>query len=228
MTTFMLVHGAWHGPSAWDRVIPLLEAAGARAVTLDLTGDHGLHEHAALVAAALDGAGERVVLVGHSYAGLVVREAADMRPGSVRHIVLVDGWAGPDGVSLFGLAPAAFAEAIGALAETSEDGRWVPAPPPAAFGVTDPGDAEWLAARLVPQPLRAFTEPTRLTGAVNPIPGTAICCTPLTYPFDRFGASAGYRTLTLDAPHNVMLTHPEALTHMLLDAVQEQEARSLQ
>ncbi|MEU8347139.1 alpha/beta fold hydrolase [Spirillospora sp. NPDC048832] len=237
MTTFVLVHGAWHGPWAWDRVVPLLEDAGHRTINVDLHGDHGLRDHVRLVTAALDNLPDKpdkAVLVGHSYAGLVVREAADARPDRVRHIVLVDGWAGPDGASMFGLAPASFIKQIGALTEAGDDERWIPAPPPQAFGVTDPADVDWLAPRLVPQPLRTFTDATRLLGAVDLIPGTAICCAPPTFAFDRFARSIGYRTLTVDGPHNVMLTHPEPLARMLLDVtdhrdtLQEQEARSLQ
>ncbi|MQY08954.1 alpha/beta fold hydrolase [Actinomadura macrotermitis] len=219
MTTFVLVHGAWHGPWAWDRVVPLLRAAGARTLTPDLgtPGDRGLHDDAATVAAALDGVpgGEEVVLVGHSYAGLAVREAADARPGAVGRIVLVDGWAGPDGAAMVTLAPASLITAVRAAAG---DGTHVPAPPPAAFGIDDAGDAAWLAPRLVPQPLRTFTEPTRLSGAVDRIPGTAVHCEPATYPFERFGRSAGYRTLALDGPHDVMLARPEPLARILLDA----------
>ncbi|WP_433476686.1 alpha/beta fold hydrolase [Spirillospora sp. CA-142024] len=227
MTTFVLVHGAWHGAWAWDEVVPLLNAAGARTLTPDLGGDQGLHDHAEAVVAALDDVQDELVLVGHSYAGLVVREAADARPGTVGHIVLIDGWAGADGASLFSLAPDGFAETVGAAAEARGDGR-IPPPPPAMFGITDPGDAERLAPRLVPQPLRTFAEPTRLTGAVDKIPGTAICCSGSPYPFDRFAESIGYRTLALDGPHNVMMTDPEPLARMLLEVVQEQEARSLE
>ncbi|MGK5555537.1 alpha/beta fold hydrolase [Actinomadura kijaniata] len=227
MTTFVLVHGAWHGPWAWDRVVPPLRAAGARTLTPDLSAvrDVGLRDHVQIVAAALDTVpdGEDVVLVGHSYAGLVVREAADTRPGAVGHVVLVDGWAGPDGSSMFGLAPDAFAEAVRAAAEAYGDGWRVPSPPPERFGITGADDAAWLAERLLPQPLRTFTEPTRLSGAVDRIPGTAICCRPPTYPFDRFAEAVGYRTVPLDGPHNVMLTHPETLARMLL---QEREART--
>ncbi|GAA2780787.1 alpha/beta fold hydrolase [Kitasatospora paracochleata] len=220
MTTFVLVHGAWHGPWAWDRVVPALHAAGARTLLPDLSapGDHGLHDHAATVAAAVDAVPEddELVLVGHSYAGLVVRQAADARPRSVDHVVLLDGWAGPDGSSLFGLAPDAFATAVRAAAAAVGDGRLIPAPPPAAFGITDPGDAAWLAQRLVPQPLRTFAEPTRLGRAVARIPGTAVHCRPPTYPFEQFGAGVGYRTLPLDGPHDVMLTDPERLARTLL------------
>ncbi|WP_067810411.1 alpha/beta fold hydrolase [Nocardia beijingensis] len=234
MTTFVLVHGAWHGPWAWERVVPLLRAAAAHPVTPDISavGDYGLHDHAAIVAAALDAVpdDEEIVLVGHSYAGLVVREAADARPEAVDHIVLVDGWAGRDGVGMFDLAPAAFVSAVRAAAESRGDGRHIPAPPTEAFGIVDSGDAAWLAARLLPQPLRTFTEGTRLGGAVDRIPGTAIYCRPQTYPFARFGAALGYRTRSLDGPHDVMLTHPESLAGMLLDAsrIQNREVRSLE
>ncbi|WP_210750076.1 alpha/beta fold hydrolase [Nocardia gamkensis] len=56
MTTFVLVHGAWHGPWVWECVAPLLHAAGAHTLTPDLSsvGDYGLHDHAAIVAATLE------------------------------------------------------------------------------------------------------------------------------------------------------------------------------
>ncbi|MEV6194600.1 alpha/beta fold hydrolase [Streptomyces sp. NPDC051920] len=221
MTTFVLVHGAWHGPWAWDRIVPPLHAAGARTLTPDLgaVGDRGLHDDARTVVAAIDTVqreGE-LVLVGHSYAGLVVREAADARPDAVGHVVLVDGWAGPDGSGMFTLAPEAFADAIRARAETSGNGGRVPPPPPRAFGIADADDTAWLAARLLPQPLRTFTETTRLTGAVDKIPGTAVHCRPGTYPFARLGEAVGYRTRALDGPHDVMLTRPGPLARMLME-----------
>lgn len=222
MTTFVLVHGAWHDPSAWDRVTPALHAADCRTLTPDLgtPGDRGLHDDAATVVAALATVphDEQVVLVGHSYAGLVVREAADARPDAVDHIVLVDGWSGSDGDSLFTLAPPPFVEAAEAAARTRGDGWQVPAPPPAAFGVTDPDTAAWLAGHLSPQPLRTFTERTRLSGAVDRIAGTAIHCTPPTYPFEQMGSAAGYRTVAMAGPHDVPLTDPEPLAALLLAA----------
>jgi len=217
MTTFVLVHGAWHGPWAWDRVVPVLTAAGARTLTPDLQGgDHGLHDHAEAVVAAIDTVHDDCVLVGHSYAGLVVREAADARPGDVGHIVLVDGWAGGDGAGLFDLAPDFFVEAMRKWAEANGDGRSIPPPSPDLFGITD--EAEWLAARLVPQPLRTFTETTRLSGAVDRIPGTAVHCEPQVFPFREIGASVGYRTVPIDGPHDVMVADPEGIARVILEA----------
>jgi pimeloyl-ACP methyl ester carboxylesterase len=154
-----------------------------------------------------------LILVGHSYAGLVVRQAADRRPDRVRHVVLVDGWAGANGASLFSLAPDSFVQAVRAAAE---DGS-IPAPAPAAFGITDPADAAWLAPRLRPHPLATFTEPTELTGAVDRIPGTAICCRPSAYAFQRFATNVGYDTRFLDGPHDLMLTVPQAVADLLIE-----------
>lgn len=90
MTTFVLVHGAWHGPWAWDRLTPFLHRVGARTITpaLTMNSDIGLHTHVQEVLTALDSAADEtpaddLVLVGHSYAGLVVRQAADLDRKSV-------------------------------------------------------------------------------------------------------------------------------------------------
>ncbi|KAB2362857.1 alpha/beta fold hydrolase [Actinomadura montaniterrae] len=216
MTTFVLVAGAWHGPWAWDRVVPFLHDAGARTLAPALgEGDAGLHDHTDEVVAALDGVEDcDVVLVGHSYAGLVVREAADRRPDRVRRLVLVDGWAGADGTSLYDLAPAPFVQA---LRDRTSDGL-IAAPPPAAVGIDDPDDAAWLAERLRPQPARTFEEPTRLTGAADRIPGTAILCRPSVYPFEQCAKAIGYPAVPIDGPHDVMLTRPGALARLILEA----------
>ena len=81
--TVVLVHGSWHGPWAWDKVVPLLEAEGipvlaprlpSMGATRAERGD--LHDDAAAVQAAIAEAGGPVVLVGHSYGGAVITEAA--------------------------------------------------------------------------------------------------------------------------------------------------------
>lgn len=207
MTTYVLVHGAWHGPWAWDRVVPLLDA---RTVVPELSGD-SLEDHVDQVMGVLGTMDDDVVLVGHSYAGMVVRPAADRRPERVARIVLVEGWAGPDGRSLFELAPAWFTDALRA---TAVDGM-LPPVPAAMLGVEDPDDARWLEERMRAHPLRTFEEPARLTGAVDDIPGTALYGRAATLPFADLGHALGYRTVPIDGPHDVMITNPEGLAEAL-------------
>lgn len=225
MTTFVLVHGAWHGGWAWERVVPRLRAAGADVVVPELTLDRdvGLDDHVEELVAVLDSspppaAGGETVLVGHSYAGLVVRQAADRRPERVDRIVMVDGWAGPDGASLLGLAPDWFADWIDQTVTGSGGGWQIPVPPPSAFGIDDPETGEWLSQRLHPQPVRTFTESTHLTGAVDAIPGTGIHCRPEAFPFARLAGDLGYRLVAMDRPHDVMLADPAGLADELLAA----------
>jgi pimeloyl-ACP methyl ester carboxylesterase len=211
MTTFVLVHGAWHGGWAWDRVAPLLP----KAVTVDLTHDRdvGLHDHVEELVRLVDATTDPdLVLVGHSYAGLVVRQAADLRPARVAHVVLVEGWAGPSGVSLAELAPEWFMTRVRAAA----DGWRVPAPPPAMFGITDPDDVRWLAQRLRGHPLRTFTDRTALTGAVDRIPGTGVHCRPAVLPFAQLTKQIGYRAVAMDGPHDVLLSDPRGVADVLL------------
>ncbi|WP_214322504.1 alpha/beta fold hydrolase [Nonomuraea sediminis] len=221
MTAFMLVHGAWHGAWAWDRVVPLL----GRTLVPELSSGSqvGLADHVAEVVAALDAADEPVVLVGHSYGGLVVRQAADTRPGQVAHLVLVEGWAGPDGASLFSLAPAWFRDALQASAVDGELPPW----PAVQVGITDPDDARWVEERMRPHPLRTFTDATRLTGAVDRIPGTGVYGIESRIPFADFVQALGYRPVPIVGPHDVMITDPALLADVLLK-VRDQEVRALQ
>jgi hypothetical protein len=131
----------------------------------------------------------------------------------VNHIVLVEGWAGADGDGMESLAPDGFMAGVRAAAG---DGWSVPAPAPALFGITEPGDARWLGQRLRGHPIRSFTETTRLSGAVDRIPGTGLYCRPETFPFARFAERLGYRQVGLDGPHDVMLSHPRSVAEVLL------------
>ncbi len=225
----VLVHGAWHGAWSWARVLAPLAAQGVDVRTPTLTGlgerrDEldpaiGLRTHVDDVVALLDAADSPVVLAGHSYAGLVVREAADRRPDAVAAHVMIDAWTGADGDSLLGLAPDWMAEAITGAAAELGDGWRVPAPDPSLVGVDDPADAELLRSQLTDQPLATFTDATRLTGAVDAIPTVAATAEPSVLPFHRWATEAGWPTTPIRAGHDLMLTAPRRLTDVLLDAV---------
>lgn len=232
MSRVVLVHGAWHGAWCWRHVAAAVRAAGHEPVTPTLRGvgersaelhpEIRLDDHVSDVIAALE-ADEPSVLVGHSYAGLVVREAADRRPELVDRLILVDGWAGGSGSSMFSLAPSWFEDALRAMAVEQGAGWAMPAPPPALVGVTDPGDVAWLEAELTPHPLRTFEDPTILTGAVDGVDGTAILCAQSAgLPFADIARELGYRCATIDSGHDAMVTAPEQLSALLLEAITDE------
>ena len=83
MTTFGLVHGAFHGSWCWERLTPELERLGHRVLTVDLPGEEplaGAAEYAAVAVTAFADAGEDLVLVGHSLGGLTIPLIAASRP----------------------------------------------------------------------------------------------------------------------------------------------------
>lgn len=85
MTTFGLVHGAFHGSWCWERLTDVLEARGHRVLTVDLPCDDpeaGASEYADAAVEAFSAAPDDIVLVGHSLGGLTIPVIATRRPVS--------------------------------------------------------------------------------------------------------------------------------------------------
>ena len=102
MTTFALVHGAWHGAWCWQRLAPILEQAGHDVVAPELPSEDGSADfdaYADVVCAGLRGCGSDVVVVGHSMAGPTAALVAVARP--VRHLVYLCAAIPEIGISLF-------------------------------------------------------------------------------------------------------------------------------
>ena len=168
MSTYVLIHGAWHGGWCWDRVRSRLEQAGHTVATPDLPG-HGddktptaavsLDAYAARVCDVLDAQAEPVVLVGHSMGGVVVTAAAERRPEAVRALVYLCAFLPGDGVSLMMLAGADQTSLVLPNLEVSEQLGYATVRDegivPAFYGRCSADDAAWAKSRLVPQALPA-------------------------------------------------------------------------
>lgn len=225
--TYVLVHGAWHGGWCWQPVARVLREAGHDVFTPTLTGlgerGHlltsavGLQTHVDDILGVLRYEDLRdVVLVGHSYAGLVVREVADRVPERVGRIVMIDAWAGRDGESLEDLAPEFFLQWLDSM--TAEG--VIPPHQAAMVGVTEPEQVAWLEPRLTPHPRRTFSDPTKLSGAVDAIPCRAVLCTPDgPMPFPQLAKDFGWQSTELPVGHDAMVTAPAALANILLEKV---------
>ncbi len=108
MSSYILVHGAWHGGWCWHKVVARLEAQGHRVLAPDLPG-HGidrtapdqttLKSLAESICARIDAEAEPPILVGHSYGGTIITQAAEWRPGKIRRLVYLTAFVPRDGES---------------------------------------------------------------------------------------------------------------------------------
>jgi pimeloyl-ACP methyl ester carboxylesterase len=229
--TFVLVHGAWSGGWCYHKIAARLRAQGYAVFTPTLTGQGershlrsgainlSLHIEDVLNVFHYENLND-VVLVGHSYGGMVITGVADQIAGRIAALVYLDAFLPEDGQSLFDInIPAnsqrfiANAGGIGGLA--------VPAPPAAFFNV-NAADAARVDALATPFPLGAFTEKIKLTGAHKRIAkrvyvhGTVL---PRESPFkpfyERVKKDPAWQTHALTCGHHVMLDEPERVSDIL-------------
>lgn len=229
MADIVLVHGAWHGAWSWRRVLPRLWGAGHHVVPVTLTGlgerahqlspDVTLATHVADVVTAVRAEECRnAVLVGHSYAGLVVTGAADQLGDAVGALVYVDGVVPVPGECWSTLNSAQVqAERRAAIAAAGV----LPPPPASAFGLTG-ADAEWVDRRQTPQPGGVYDDPLSFDAdrwAARP--RTYIDCSspPLATieaSRERARAGAGWEVVELATGHDPMISAPAELADVLL------------
>ncbi len=162
MRTYVLVHGAWGGNHSWRDFAPLLWARGREVFAPSLTGlgervhlrrpETDLSTHISDVVNCIEYQDlHDIVLVGHSYGGMVITGVADRVPERISHIVYEDAFLPRDGESCW--TPEQVASSL------TEDGWGLmrSGPPPAAPTLQG---SEY---RFSPQPRRTFEEPVRLS-----------------------------------------------------------------
>jgi pimeloyl-ACP methyl ester carboxylesterase len=229
VSTFVLVHGAWHGAWCWQRVVPLLQDAGHRVTTPTLTG-LGERRHLASGAVNLDTHVEDVlnhlafeglddvVLVAHSYAGFVAHGVADRNAGAIRRLILLDAFIPRDGETM--------AEHVGERgdqyrAAASEDPDWLaPAPPISVLGVGGEA-AAWAEPRLTAQPVHTYLQPLAVGGGIDRIADKLYisCTSPALATLvesRRRIAEAGWPTVEIACGHDAMIAAPADLASILL------------
>lgn len=234
----VLVHGAWHGAWCWQRVLPRLQTAGMAAHAVTLTG---VGERAHLMAPAIrlqthvqDVLGviaanelRRVVLVGHSYGGMVITGVADQllqsHPGLLAALVYVDAVTPHPGESWSSQhAPQTVAQR---LADAQASGGISIAPPDASvFGLSG-ADRDWVNRRQTPQPLGVYQDPLDFDAQrVASVPRTFIDCTSpalatIAVMRQRVRQEPGWDVVELATGHDPMVSEPGALADVLISVV---------
>nr|WP_269128858.1 alpha/beta fold hydrolase [Nonomuraea sp. K271] len=225
-----MVHGAWHGGWAWQRVAPLLRAAGHDVHTPTLTGlsdrAHVLHPQVGLathvqdVVALIEAYDARdVVLVGHSYAGQVVSGVADRVGERLARRVHLDAFVGEDGEAAIDLLPATVAGHYRESVAGPGFGWLIPVRSLSVLGVTEQADLDWLTPRLTPHPWLTYTEPLRLSGKGEQVPAAFVECTDwmrVFTPQAERAAARGWPVHEIATGHEAMVTAPGELAELLL------------
>jgi pimeloyl-ACP methyl ester carboxylesterase len=227
---YVLVSGAWHGGWCWERVAPLLRAAGHEVHTPTLTGvsdrahtltpQVGLSTHVEDVVRLLDTYDlTDVCLVGHSYAGQVVAGVAQLRPQRLARRVHLDGFVPEDGEAAIDLLPAEVARHYHESVRDAGFGWLIPTRSLTTLGVTDKADIAWLTPRLTPHPWLAYTEPVRTGPAAAAVPARYLDCTDwlgVFAPHAERARKLGWDVRSLAAGHEAMVTAPREVASLLL------------
>ena len=242
MSTFVLVHGAWQSTGTWDLLTPLLEKHGHRVITPILSGlgtdqkrlspDITLTQHIENVTHELSRLPDPVILVGHSYAGMIISGVAERNPTQLRRLVFLDGFIPENGQSVLDLLPPETGAYFREVAQKHGDGWRLPG----GEGQLDlwglkPGPArDFVRARLCDFSLHCFEEQLRLPANRKAgIPATFVACVAEGYParpiFEPFAAKArasGWDMAELKTGHGCQVERPEEVANILLAAAESQ------
>lgn len=231
MANIVLAHGAWSAAWAWKKMRPLLRAAGHDFFSPTYTGlgqrahlarpEIDLSTHVQDVLSVLEFEDLKdVVLLGHSYGGMVATGVADRARNRIARVVYIDAFAPKDGQSLFDLVgPKAEGNMRAGAAKDGEGWKLPinPMPPD-----TSPEDSAWASPRRRPQPIKTFEQKIKLDSKEPPPrhyiyakrngPGDV---------FRQFGerakSEAGWKYYEIDASHNPHITCPDVLMSLLTE-----------
>ena len=232
-TVMVAVHGAWSSAWAWKKMRPRLAAQGVTLVTPSHTGlgerahlarpEVDLETHIADVANVFEYEDLRdVVLVAHSYGGMVATGVLWRMPERIRSIVYLDAMVPEPGQCVLDLLAPDATKALVEHVDTAGEGWKVPPNPLPAD--TSAADVAWITPRRGFQPFSTFTQPLKVEGPAPRLARTYVYCQ-RSGPGDVFRQFADRARLStdwtleeIDASHSPHITAPDLLTEVLLRA----------
>lgn len=236
MSTFVLIHGAWHGAWCWRSLIPELEALGHQAVAPDLPGlgddprpPRGitLDDYVERIVRTLDAQEGKVFLVGHSMGGMAITGAAEQRPEKLHWLVYLAAFLPRDGECLLALEERNADPRVPPNVIPSEDREVLTLKPEAITEIfyhdCTEADADFAKARLRPQPAKPLSGAVQLTEKrFGCVPRAYIECTEdgaivIGFQREMVRASPCRRVISLRAGHSPFFSCPLQLAGALSD-----------
>ena len=238
MSKYVLVHGAWHTGKSLEPVAASIAAGGHKAFTPTIRGNRpedpktvGLNEAIdSILAYLVENDLRDVLLVGHSYGGMVITGAADRVPGRIRRLIYWSAFVPNDGERVIDMIPPSYVTLFNASAAERGDGSVVlplPVWREAFINDVDPDTARRAYDSLNPHPLRTLTD--RISLRTDPsdmvIPRSYISCTEdisLPHPYrwhPRLSRKLGsFRLIEIPGSHEVCFSNPGRLARAIMAA----------
>ena len=236
MSTYVLVHGAYHGAWCYAKVVPLLEAAGHRVIAVDLPG-HGdnpvpreqitLSAYVDHVCGVVDAQSEPVILVGHSLGGITISQVAEARSENIKKLVFLTAMMPQDGESRADVSVRVGENSTVAQARIPTDDGLASTVrddliKPLFYADCSDADVATAKANLVPQATEIITAKVRLTEErYGSVPRVFIECLqdgaiPIEMQRQMVAALPCETVLTLDTSHSPFFSAPQELSEHLL------------
>jgi pimeloyl-ACP methyl ester carboxylesterase len=234
LAIIVLAHGAWSAAWAWKKVRPLMMAAGHQFFTPSYTGlgerahlasplnDLETHIQDLLGVLKFEDLRE-VVLIGHSYGGMVATGVADRARDRIAQLIYLDAFVPTNGQALIDLLPSGERQRLLDSAKAGDGWRVAPNPIPPD---TSPEDLRWITNFRMPQSIKCFEQPLQLQAELN-LPRAYIHCTryadkkPFAQFASRANSEAGWRAFELGASHSPNVTAPAAFMEVLWQILSE-------
>jgi len=235
MSTYVLIHGAWHGAWCWKNVTPLIEKEGHKVVAPDLPG-HGddtrpiaeitLQAYTDRVCQILDEQSDPVILVGHSMGGVVITQTAEYRPERIKKLVYVTAFLLQNGEFLLQHAEPDTEALVLPNLIMSEDQSYATVKEEALkeifYADCSDEDVEFAKSRLVPQAAAPFATPVGTTAEnFGRVPRAYISClrdkaiSP-SIQEKLYKALPCEKVISMDTSHSPFFSAPEDLANHLL------------
>jgi len=223
LSTFVLVHGSWHGGWCWKKVIPRLVERGYTCFAPTLSGmgerfhiasrNIGLSTHIQDIVNLLEFEDlNDVILVGHSYSGMVITGVVE-KSSRVKKLVYLDAIVPEHGQSVFSLITGMESQFKSIVDSNGMVASWKPTD----FGVTDPQDVQWMKTRLTSMPFLTHQEKLDAPKMkAKKLPRYFVHCTQ--FGLGEFAEKIrreGGTVFDLDTGHDAMITEPDKLSSIL-------------
>ncbi len=231
MATFLLIHGAFYGGWCWKKVKTILESKGHSVYTPTLSGlgERAHLNHPLIVDTHIQDIKNvilfedlhDIIIVGHSYGGLIITGIASLIPERIKQLIYLDALVPNDGDSLLNLVDSETAQFFVSQAQEKGFGWLVPPLVITEDYFVDPVDVKWVSSRVMPQTLLSFSQGVTFSEKeLSRIPSFFILCNQNPHPtLPKMKERAQYRgweCFDISSNHFPMIDYPEKLSNLLV------------